>query len=640
MDASLRPAQWVQTGADPYKWARATAISGLTFVALRQLPGYSIGLEFILLLGVGLLASVSLPGGILFALFVMGFPIFYSSPVVGIAFAVIAVVSFQYLSLVDGRAFFLLGFLLIAVFFKLEWAFPLLVGFYLGGTTSFALGFCGAILVEAIGLLLGRQSIGSLYSHGSSPLWNISHASLPPFTDWAWLAPKFAGGAPLDLLTDFARRAITSATLIVQPLVWGAVCAFVGAAVEKRWRNVLLVFPLALGGLLLLTLVVGSMNKLPDIAVQELLARYAFGLAAAVAVVGVAMMGERRIFAEGVMVAGMSGPATVTTGSSFNEGPVAPTAQTSGAIDSLTGLFRREHLDVSLPARLEAALESGQPLAFCMIDLDRFKQVNDTKGHQAGDRVLTDVAGILRSVIDIAGDVVRYGGDEFCVILPATTAEGARQIMNQAAADLEAWDFVGLENVLRPTFSMGIAEFPRMATVQEDLIERADQALYLSKNMGRNTITVYGEQVFREQALELTCWMAMQCFLTVNGRIRADSWRIHPGQSATEIVTAFDYTATIPYVSKTASLVTDVKTYKSSFEGKILRIVSMSDNQTQFILLVQKEDLPLKMKEHVAELEAAGEAEPAGKTEETDALTHDWELGATQHFPRGAPDET
>lgn len=606
MDVSIQQTSWIQGGADPYKWARAVALAALTFVALRQLPGYNPGIEFVLLAAIMLLASVSLPGAILVSLLAVGFPVFYSSPVIGIAFAVVAVVSFQYLSLVDGRAFFLLGFLLISAFFRMEWAFPLLAGFYLAGTSSFALGFSGILVVEVVGLLLGRQAIGTIFTHGSKVLWTIPRGPLPSVLDWAWVATKLSGGAPIKLLTAFSQTAIASAALIVQPLAWGLVGAFVGSSAEKRWKNVLVVFPLAILALFTVSLIVGSMNhSLPPGGLQSLLVRAALGFVVAMAPVAVTLVVQQRKEAEGVS------NGAVSTGSTVTPAPETSAQPAVTAMDSLTGLFRREHLEVSLPSRLEAARQSSQPVAFAMIDLDRFKQVNDTKGHQAGDRVLQDVAGLLRSTVGPAGDVVRYGGDEFCVILPAADAESAKQMMNGAATELEGLTFTGLENVLRPTFSIGIAEYPKMATTKEDLIERADQALYISKNMGRNTITVYGEQVFREQALELACWMAMQCFLTVNGRIRADSWRLHPGQKAIEIVTAFDYTATIPYVSKTASLVTETKTFKSSFEGKILKIVSMTDHQTQFILLVQKADLPVKIQEHLTEFGSSQNPGPA-----------------------------
>lgn len=609
MEAAFqRSAVWEQTGADSYKWVRALGVGGLTFVALRQLPSYNVGVEFALLATVVLLSTVSLPGGILVSLFVMGYPIFYSSPVVGIAFAIIAVASFQYLSLVDGRAFFLLGFLLISVHYKMEWAFPVLAGFYLAGGSGFALGFCGALLLELMGLLLGRQSFGSLYANGVKVLWVVPEATLPSLTDWAWVAEKTGGGVAMRMLSAFARTAITSATLLVQPLIWGAVSAFVASSAEKRWKTLLIVFPIGIGALAATSLVVSSYHGLyvPASKVgQETMARAVLGLLIALVPVMVTMLGERRWRGQNVATG------AVSTGSLTTAPDIGMPIPSGDVVDALTGLFRREYLDVSLPARIEAARQTGSSVAFCMIDLDRFKQVNDTKGHQAGDKVLTDVAGLLKSVVGTVGDVIRYGGDEFCVILPGFDADGAHQLMDRAAAELERFNFAGLENVLRPTFSMGIAEFPAMATTETDLVDCADQALYLSKNMGRNTITIYGEQVFREQAMELVCWMAMQCFLTVNGRIRADSWRLHPKQGPIEIVTAFDYTATIPYVSKTASMATQVKTYKSSFEGKILKIVSMSDNQTQFILLVQREDLPLKIKEHVAELEARGQSQIA-----------------------------
>ncbi len=261
--------------------------------------------------------------------------------------------------------------------------------------------------------------------------------------------------------------------------------------------------------------------------------------------------------------------------------------------DTLTKLPTREYLEDHFDEILANNSKDSEVLSFAMIDLDRFKQINDTKGHQGGDAV-------LKSAVDSEGTVVRYAGDEFCVIFPNKKVTEAKKIIEGVAENLANHEFKNLEHVLRPTLSVGISEFPTQTKDKGELIGFADQALYISKNLGRNSITLFGEDVFVEQALELECWIELQSFLTVNGKVRADSWRLHPDSEQIEVVTLFEYTSMIPYVSNTAHEATEQKTYKTSFLGKVLKISSMSPNRTEFVLLVQKADLPIKVKEHLS----------------------------------------
>jgi len=142
--------------------------------------------------------------------------------------------------------------------------------------------------------------------------------------------------------------------------------------------------------------------------------------------------------------------------------------------DPLTGLANRRQMKIVLERGLAAA-RRGEGLAVVMFDLDGFKQINDQKGHLAGDRILVTVADALRREARGADLVVRYGGDEFLVVLPGGSAQGAsalvRRVRQRLAGEIEV--------------SAGVAEYtPQLVTV-EQMIESADRNLYLAKNHRR-----------------------------------------------------------------------------------------------------------------------------------------------------------
>lgn len=153
--------------------------------------------------------------------------------------------------------------------------------------------------------------------------------------------------------------------------------------------------------------------------------------------------------------------------------------------DSLTGLLKHTRIKELLDTEVERVRRSGSALAVAMIDLDRFKAVNDNYGHQSGDAVLKSLARLLRERLRSADSAGRYGGEEFLAILPDTDAEGARRVMDEIR---EA--FVGLEHesgvndqVFQVTLSVGIAEF-RGDVSAEALTTAADRALYRAKEGG------------------------------------------------------------------------------------------------------------------------------------------------------------
>ncbi len=152
--------------------------------------------------------------------------------------------------------------------------------------------------------------------------------------------------------------------------------------------------------------------------------------------------------------------------------------------DGLTGIPNHRAFQEFLEQRFAEAQRYHQPLALILVDVDYFKQLNDTFGHQAGDEVLKQVARILKDGVRQADFVARYGGEEFAILLPSIDLQGAVQVaerLRQAIATA-SWQY-------RPiTASFGVATLQLWMTSRQDLIEAADRALYRAKAAGRNCV--------------------------------------------------------------------------------------------------------------------------------------------------------
>ncbi len=157
--------------------------------------------------------------------------------------------------------------------------------------------------------------------------------------------------------------------------------------------------------------------------------------------------------------------------------------------DGLTGLFLRRHMLDRLAEEVNRELRRGQELSFVMIDLDRFKQYNDTFGHMAGDIVLKTVAKILEEHFNQPGNVVcRYGGEEFCVLLPGCSKDQAVKLANELRKKVETHEIILRRQKTHVTTSIGVASFPKDTRLKEELIFKADEALYKAKETGRNKV--------------------------------------------------------------------------------------------------------------------------------------------------------
>ena len=166
--------------------------------------------------------------------------------------------------------------------------------------------------------------------------------------------------------------------------------------------------------------------------------------------------------------------------------------------DPLTGLFNREFLEKYLPEGLERARLLRQPISVAMLDVDNFKHYNDTQGHQAGDIVLKRISEILIKNTREYDICVRYGGEEFLIILPYSPLSQAQKIAERVRRAIEQESQPG-GNL---TASIGVASFPEHASDEFTLVKKADMALYHAKRTGKNRVCVYSPQLDTESYQE------------------------------------------------------------------------------------------------------------------------------------------
>ncbi|MEP6896137.1 MAG: diguanylate cyclase, partial [Chloroflexota bacterium] len=168
--------------------------------------------------------------------------------------------------------------------------------------------------------------------------------------------------------------------------------------------------------------------------------------------------------------------------------------------DVLTNLFNRRYLEETLERELARATRETYPLCVIMMDLDYFKEVNDTYGHEAGDVVLKTLAEAVTKQSRHGDFVCRFGGEEFVLVMPNIGIEKATEraeTLHQIIDDLNIP--YGRFN-LTTTISMGIAWYPAHGTTKEQLLRAADKAMYIAKNTGRNKVVIYDEREAKTQS--------------------------------------------------------------------------------------------------------------------------------------------
>ncbi len=154
--------------------------------------------------------------------------------------------------------------------------------------------------------------------------------------------------------------------------------------------------------------------------------------------------------------------------------------------DVLTGTFNRRKFNELILAEIERVRRYGHPLSLLVVDIDHFKRINDTHGHEAGDEVLIVLAGLIRTGIRATDSLARWGGEEFVVLSPEVSVEEAAGLAERlrSAAGTYAYSFVG-----RVTASIGVAQH-RAGETPDELFARADEALYRAKEGGRDRVEV------------------------------------------------------------------------------------------------------------------------------------------------------
>jgi diguanylate cyclase (GGDEF)-like protein len=165
--------------------------------------------------------------------------------------------------------------------------------------------------------------------------------------------------------------------------------------------------------------------------------------------------------------------------------------------DSLTGLYNRRHFNYLAEIEISRVLRYSRPLSVMMLDIDFFKRVNDTYGHTSGDMVLQMVAKIVTEHLRATDIPSRYGGEEFIVLFPETTAADAATIAETLRKTIEAATIQGEAGTIAITSSFGVNDYVEKTYSQShekilrEFIDKADRALYAAKNAGRNKVTVY-----------------------------------------------------------------------------------------------------------------------------------------------------
>jgi diguanylate cyclase (GGDEF)-like protein len=170
-----------------------------------------------------------------------------------------------------------------------------------------------------------------------------------------------------------------------------------------------------------------------------------------------------------------------------NQAQLFAQTQQQALTDALTGCYNRRSFELQLQRDLHLATRMRQPLSLIMIDLDNFKDINDSAGHETGDVALRMLADALRGELRAVDTAARLGGDEFVIILPQADSEGALIVaerLRQRILQLDVPSFGGV------TASFGLATFPVHASNRDALVVAADRALYDSKHTGRNRVSL------------------------------------------------------------------------------------------------------------------------------------------------------
>lgn len=164
-------------------------------------------------------------------------------------------------------------------------------------------------------------------------------------------------------------------------------------------------------------------------------------------------------------------------------------------IDDLTKLHNIRYMDIALENEIKRAKRFNGHLCFLFLDIDFFKNINDSYGHQVGSKVLIELGQILKEIVREIDTVARYGGDEFTILLVETNAAGATVIANRLRDIVEKHPFQTQEGLsIWLTITIGVAAYPEQASSKEELLRAADKAMYKGKNTTRNIVVLAEEK--------------------------------------------------------------------------------------------------------------------------------------------------
>lgn len=156
-------------------------------------------------------------------------------------------------------------------------------------------------------------------------------------------------------------------------------------------------------------------------------------------------------------------------------------------VDSLTGIYNRRYLDARLQEEIERSRRHGNPLSIFLLDIDYFKAINDTHGHLCGDYTLRTISELLKATVRTSDILSRYGGEEFCCVIPETTIEQALVLAERCCEQTAVNPFSCADQQTRITVSIGVTALCGKDTF-DCFVKRADEALYEAKRTGRNRV--------------------------------------------------------------------------------------------------------------------------------------------------------
>jgi diguanylate cyclase len=157
--------------------------------------------------------------------------------------------------------------------------------------------------------------------------------------------------------------------------------------------------------------------------------------------------------------------------------------------DALTGSLNRRGLDEALTRETARAERYGNALCVSVIDLDNFKKLNDNHGHHAGDEALVHLVKVVKALLRPSDSIGRYGGEEFVILLPETTLEAGKIVIERLQRELTKQFFLANNEKLLITFSAGVAQL-RPGESESAVVQRADQAMYQAKQAGKNRVFI------------------------------------------------------------------------------------------------------------------------------------------------------